>query len=106
MCVYVIEYIEVPVLSTLLNLFVPELFDCVLLISSKRRDKCDSYMTSISVPLEEVMDTSITGQTYEYRLKSIENQITPTSAYVRVCIECGRGDACGVRQLLYIIESY
>ena len=33
MCVYVIEYtrvnIEVPVLSTLLNLFVPELFDCV-----------------------------------------------------------------------------
>ena len=30
MCVYVIEYIEVPVLSTLLNLFVPELFDCVV----------------------------------------------------------------------------
>ena len=91
MCVYVIEYtrvnIEVPVLSTLLNLFVPELFDCVLLISSKRRDKCDSYMTSISVPLEEEIDTSITGQTYEYRLKSIENQInnTPhrhTSVYV------------------------
>ena len=83
MCVYVIEYIEVPVLSTLLNLFVPELFDCVLLISSKRRDKCDSYMTSIAVPLEEKIDTSITGQTIEYRLKSIENQITTPHIGIR-----------------------